>query len=133
MKTTKELLESVGINGIRQVSYDSEMIEAKNNALVMAKNLAKVMPLVKRDEPSTLDTVNLHKFGTDAVKFEKSGDDHHTITHNGKTVGTIQRGGMLDGGFSVKIGGNSLKHEISHEKNLKAAKDAAKYHLQGSK
>ena len=65
----------------------------------------------------------------EAVKFEKSGDDYHSIIHNGKNVGSIQNNSMLDGGYSVKIGGNSLKHEISHEKNLKSAKEAAKEHL----
>lgn len=123
MKTTKELLESVGINGVSQVSYNPEMTEARNNALVMAKNLAKVMPLVKRDEPSTLDTINLHshKSGVDTGKYGTFNVDKitpeqiHVIDHkdDGKIIKVNRQSGRGIGEHSHLMLKESEINEIS--------------------
>lgn len=69
----------------------------------------------------------------EAVSFKKTDSGDHHIHFNGKPVGKITKtSSMGSSGYSVRIGGNTSKHEVSDESSLKAAKDSAKWHLTSS-
>jgi hypothetical protein len=66
----------------------------------------------------------------ESVSFKKTDSGDHHIHHNGKPVGRITKtSSMGSSGYSVRIGGNTSKHEVSDESSLAAAKDSAKWHL----
>jgi len=67
------------------------------------------------------------------VSFKKTEYGDHHIHHNGNPVGKIVKTrSMGSSGYSVRIGGNTSKHEVSDESSLKSAKDSAKWHLTSS-
>lgn len=69
----------------------------------------------------------------EAVSFKKTDSGDHHIHFNGNPVGKITKtSSMGSSGYSVRIGGNTSKHEVSDESSLKAAKDSAKWHLTSS-
>jgi hypothetical protein len=69
----------------------------------------------------------------ESVSFKKTEYGDHHIHHNGKPVGRITKtSSMGSNGYSVRIGGNTAKHEVGTESSLAAAKDSAKWHLTSS-
>ena len=69
----------------------------------------------------------------ESVSFKKTDSGDHHIHHNGKPVGRITKtSSMGSNGYSVRIGGNTAKHEVGTESSLAAAKDSAKWHLTSS-
>jgi hypothetical protein len=69
----------------------------------------------------------------ESVSFKKTDSGDHHIHHNGKPVGRITKtSSMGSNGYSVRIGGNTAKHEVGTESSLAAAKDSAKWHITSS-
>ena len=105
------------------MKYDKKA-NNRNRGLSNAESKLKGSSFVKIHATEDLD---------ESIKFTKTDGKDHDIHHNGKWVGTIDADRMLGGGFSVKIGGSSLKHEVASETTLSKAKEAAKYHLSQTK